>query len=482
MNKNMNKITSLIAVALLIIANLAACSEKDNDKPAADTGDVTLYVTTSTRSQDFKKQAINFNSDQATGTITLDPTTRYQTMDGFGAAVTGSSAFNLLQMTDDDRAQFLKETFSPTEGMGYSYIRVAIGCSDFSLSEYTCWDNKEAGFGLTDEETEFVIPVLKEILAINPGIKILASPWTCPIWMKNTDNDGNPWNGGHLKREYYADYADYFVKWIQAFKSNGINITSVTPQNEPLNDGNSASLHIDWEEERDFVNLHLTPKIKASELDTKIYLYDHNYDISSYPENIYKAGVDDDVVAGAAFHDYGGNINALNDIHEKYPTKELLFTETSIGTWNNGRDLATRLMADMENVALGTVNRWCKSVIVWNLILDSDMAPNRPGGCQTCYGAVDINRANYKTIKRNSHYYIVGHLSSVVKPGATRIGSGGYAAPGVIYAAFENVDGTYALVLLNNNAETKKIAVNDGIKHFTYEVPARAVVSYLWKK
>jgi glucosylceramidase len=376
--------------------------------------------------------------------------------------------------------------------MGYSYIRISIGCSDFSLSEYTCWDNKEAGFALTLEETDYVIPVLKEILAINPSLKILGSPWTCPRWMK-VDNTWdkrpfNSWTSGQLNPDYYAEYGTYFVQWIQAFAQAGITVYSVTPQNEPLNRGNSASLFMGWQEQRDFVKNALTPQFKTAGLKTKIYLFDHNYSYdgegeqNDYPVRIYDAGVDDALVAGAAYHNYGGSRNELLDIQGKYPDKELIFTETSIGTWNDGRNLAVRLMEDMEEVALGTINNWCKAVIVWNLMLDSNMGPNRDGGCQTCYGAVDINRANYKDIRKNSHYYIIGHLSSVIKPGATRIGSGGYTEPGITYSAFENTDGTYALVLLNNTGENKNITVSDGGNRFAYDVPAKSVTSYLWKK
>src|SRR5690606_12396055 len=136
----------------------------------------------------------------------------------------------------------------------------------------------------------------------------------------------------------------------------------------------------------------------------------------------------------------------------------------------------------MEEVALGTVNNWARGVIVWNLMLDSEKGPNRDGGCQTCYGAVDINKNDYKTITKNSHYYIIGHLSSVVKPGATRIGTKGYKAAGVTYAAFENTDGTYAVVLQNNTNEAKKITIDDGDNYFAYDVPAKSVVSYRWPK
>jgi glucosylceramidase len=376
--------------------------------------------------------------------------------------------------------------------MGYSYIRISIGCSDFSLSEYTCCDSPGIeNFALQNEETVYVIPVLKEILAINPEIKIMGSPWTCPRWMKvNNLTDLKPfdsWTSGQLNPAYYADYGDYFVKWIRAFAEKGINIYSITPQNEPLNRGNSASLYMGWEEQRDFVNNALTPKLKAAGLKTKVYLFDHNYnydgisDQNGYPVKIYDAGVDETVV-GAAYHNYGGDRDELNNVHSKYPGKELIFTETSIGTWNSGKDLAVRLMRDMEEIALGTVDNWCRAVIVWNLMLDSDRGPNREGGCRTCYGAVDIDRSNYSSITKNSHYYIIGHLSSVIKPGAVRIGATGYTADGIMYSAFENPDGTYAFVLLNNSAESKQITLNDNVQHFSYEIPAQSVVSYLWKK
>jgi glucosylceramidase len=455
---------------------------------------VTLFVTTNNRSADFSRSTVDFNGKQnrSGAIIRLESENRYQTMDGFGAAVTGSSCYNLLQMKAVDRAQFLKETFSDAEGMGYSYIRVAIGCSDFSLSEYTCWDVQSEGFALTEEEKEYVIPVLKEILAISPNIKILGSPWTCPRWMKvNNLEDLQPyesWTGGQLNPAHYQAYASYFVQWIQAFAREGIAVEAITPQNEPLNRGNSASLFMSWEEQRDFVKNALIQQFDAAGLDTKIYLFDHNYnydnmsDQAGYPLRIYNEGLVDERIAGAAYHNYGGRRNELLNIHNAFPDKELIFTETSIGTWNDGRNLAVRLLNDMQEVALGTVNNWCKAVIVWNLMLDSDRGPNREGGCRTCYGAVDLDRSDYKTITRNSHYYIIGHLSAVVKPGATRIGTSGDRIDGVTCSAFENVDGTYAAVLLNITSESKKLTIDDGSHHFSYEMPPQAVASFRWKR
>ncbi|WP_163325561.1 glycoside hydrolase family 30 protein [Draconibacterium mangrovi] len=493
--------TKFILLIALLCCGFVACSDDNSgdieepEQPEPETGDVTLYITTNTRSQDFATKAVDFSdkSNMSPSTINLEPETRYQTMDGFGAAITGSTCYNLLQMTEDNREKFLKETFSPTEGMGYSYVRISIGCSDFSLSEYTCCDTKGIeNFGLTSEETDYVLPILQEIQAINPDLKILGSPWTCPRWMKvNNLTDLQPfnsWTSGQLNPAYYADYATYFVKWIQVLKEYGIDIYSVTPQNEPLNRGNSASLYMGWEEQLDFVKNNLVPAFKAASLNTKIYLFDHNYNYDNmgeqndYPVKIYNAGIDEDLVAGAAYHNYGGNKDELLDIHAKNPERGLIFTETSIGTWNDGRNLQNRLIEDMREVALGTVNNWCKGVIVWNLMLDSDRGPNRDGGCQTCYGAVDIDRANYSSITRNSHYYIVGHLSSVVKPGAVRIGTSGFSDAGFYYSAFENTDGTYAVVLLNSNSASKMITLDDGTNHFSYEVPAKSVISYQWKK
>lgn len=488
---------------ILLVLALCSCSScektipdnSNGEEPELPKGDVTIYVTTNNRSQDFKKQAADFSSksNMSPTTIKLNPAERFQTMDGFGAAITGSTAFNLMKMTKENRTKFLKETFSPTEGMGQSYVRISIGCSDFSLSEYSLCDTPGIeNFGLTSEETDYVIPVLKEILAINPDLKIMGSPWTPPQWMKvNNLTDLQPfnsWTSGQLNPAYYGDYATYFVKWIQAMNQNSIKIYSVTPQNEPLNRGNSASLYMGWEEQFEFVQNHLVPQFKAASLSTKIYLFDHNYnydnmaDQNGYPMKIYDAGIDSDVVAGAAYHNYGGDKAELLKVQSRYPERELVFTETSIGTWNDGRNLQVRLIDDMREVALGTVNNGCKAVIVWNLMLDTERGPNREGGCQTCYGAVDIDISDFSTITRNSHYYIIGHLSSVVKPGAVRIGTTGFSDPGFIHSAFENTDGTYAVVLLNSTSASKSITLDDGKQHFTYEVPANSVISYKWNK
>ena len=495
--------TNVIASTILALSALlfAGCGGSGNEpEPATPTtptapttGDVKALTTTDNRSKDLTESFISFSTtdNMSPSTIRLKASEEFQTIDGFGAAITGSTAYNLLKMQPADRAAFLKQTFSHTEGYGMSYIRICIGCSDFSLSEYTCCDKEGLeNFALTDEETKYVIPVLKEILTYNPELKIMASPWTAPKWMKvNNLTDLKPydsWTGGQLNPKYYQDYATYFALWIKAFNREGIDIYAMTPQNEPLNRGNSASMFMGWQEQRDFVKTALGPKFKAEGIDTKIYVFDHNYnydnmaDQQGYPTKIYADEEASKYIAGAAYHNYGGNLNELNAIHKANPDKELVFSESTAGDWNNGANLQARLIDDMEQITLGTVNRWCRGAIIWNLMLDSKRGPNRPGGCTTGFGAVDIND-DFKTIRRNSFYYIMAQMSAGVKPGAKRIGTEGFTKNGLTFSAFRNPDNSYALVLSNKNSEDVRATVDDGSHHFPVTVPAKGIVTLSWK-
>lgn len=339
-----------------------------------------------------------------------------------------------------------------------------------------------------------MIPVLKQILAVNPDLKILATPWTCPQWMKVKSLESMEpylsWTSGQLNPAYYKDYAQYFVKWIQAFNQAGISIYSITPQNEPLNRGNSCSLYMEWAEQRDFVKTALGPALQEAGLESvKIYAFDHNYNYDNiesqqqYPLRIYDDAEASRYFTGAAYHNYGGNRSELLTIHQAKPEKELIFSEASIGEWNDGKDLKKSLLRDMEELGLGTVLNWCKASIVWNLMLDSDQGPHgSEGACATCYGVVDIDNQTFTQVTRNSHFYVLAHLASVVKPGAVRIKVDGFDQDGLMYAAFKNVDETYALVLCNRNVEALDLAVRDGVHAFNYAIPPKAIVSYRWKR
>ncbi|MCR4921063.1 MAG: DUF5121 domain-containing protein [Bacteroidaceae bacterium] len=479
----MNKIVFLSLCACILNALPAASQYYKSYTTTADGSKLMAYETGPSRSSG--------------GTVvTLQPTTMYQTVDGFGYAITYSACYNLMQMHPRDRHAFLRRTFSRETGYGVSYVRMSIGCSDFSSTEYTLCDTKGLeNFRLHSDEVNYVVPVLQEILSINPDLKIIGSPWTCPRWMKveslSNLTPKNSWTSGQLNPSYYADYARYFVKFVEAMRDLGIPIYAVTPQNEPLNRGNSASLYMPWEDEAAFLK-HLAPAFKRAGLSTKIYVFDHNYNydnVSSqtdYPINVYNALSGNmegsELVVGSAWHNYGGSVSELDDIRGKAPKKEMIFTEASIGTWNNGRSLSARLMDDMNGMVLACVNRYCRAVIVWNLMLDLKRGPNRTGGCTTCYGAVDIDDSDYHTISANSHYYVINHISAVAQPGATRIGTRN-SVSGITMACFANPDGTYGAVATNSGSSDKKITViATGVGFASVNVPAKGVVSVLLSK
>ena len=485
-------------LTLVLAAALCSCGDGPDPKQGTEETtqrDVQTYITTGDNTMHFDAvghdfaEGFNSNVDK---TIYLHPETTYQEFDGFGCALNGSACYLLMKMSADNRAKLMKETFDPKDGMGYSYTRISIGTSDFSLSDYTCCDQPGIeNFALTSEELNYVIPVVKEALAINPKLKVLGSPWTCPRWMKVSDlrtkGAYNQWNGGQLNPDYYQDYAQYFVKWIQAFETAGVPIEAITIQNEPLNRGNSASLYMSWQEQSEFIRTALGPAFQSAGLKTKIIVFDHNYnydgigDQQQYPLKIYKDSEAAQYVDGAAYHNYGGSASELDNIHKQAPDKNLYFTEHSIGTWNY-QNFSDGLMNDMRDVGMATVTRWCKSVIVWNFMLDQERGPYRPGGCGTCYGLVEINNRDYATLNRRATYYVMGHLSKVLLPGSQRIDVKGYSPTNVNMVASLNPDGTYGLVLQNQNDTGMTITVDDGTHHFDVVMPAKSVTSCMWKK
>lgn len=480
-------------IGLLVVELLLVSSSLVNAKQHERSKRVITYITTADKSKLFEKSEVENlkksvnNSDLM---LTLNPEKTYQQIDGFGVAITGSTCYNLLKMTPTDRNKLLEETFNPKSGMGFSYIRVSLGCSDFSLDEYTYCDKPGIeNFAIHDLDKQYLFPVLKEILAINPKIKILASPWTCPRWMKvNNLTDLQPfdsWTSGQLNPKYYQDYAEYFVRYILEMKKNGFDIDAVTIQNEPLNRMNSVSLYMTWQEQAAFIKNALGPKFKENNIDTKIVVFDHNFnydnipDQQSYPAKIYADPEAAKYVDGAAYHAYGGDTEEMTRIHDAFPDKNLYFTEMSIGSWNYSFD--GDLMWSMREIGIGSLNNFSKNVIVWNFMLDENGAPNRPGGCNTCYGAIEIKSSDYKTLDKKSHYYLISHLSKVIHPGAVRIDViPDKKVEGVYFTAAENLDGSEVIVLQNDTETQKIITVKQGKQLFQCVLPEKSIVSCKW--
>ena len=416
----------------------------------------------------------------------------FQSVDGFGLAITQASCYNLLKMSPADRTAFLTEVFDRERGMGSSLIRVCIGGSDFSMDEFTWCD--EPGlehFAVHPLDEQYLFPVLDEIFAINPDVQIIASPWSAPLWMK-VGEDGrtphNQWFAGHLGEAYYQDYAKYFVRWIQEMERRGYPIMAVTLQNEPLNRGNSMSTYMSWQEQSNFIKWAIGPAFAAAGLQTKVLVFDHNYSYDGdygqhdYPVHIFEDPEAGRYVQGSAWHNYGGNVSVLDGVHARFPDKEIYFTEASIGTWNYSFEDC--LINDFRDVFLGTLGRWGKGVTLWNLMLDYQGKPFRPRGCSTCYGAVSIDASDYslESIVRNSHYYDVAHCSKVLQPGAVRLGTSGYSAAGLAYQLYRNPDGSYAALILNETGSDALLNFVTDNYAVACRIPARAVQSVTWSE
>ena len=274
------------------------------------------------------KKLPNANAIPATAIkIKVDASKTFQTMEGFGYGLTGGSAELIHALPKEKRTQLLKEIFGQTEAdLGVSYIRISIGASDLDPEVFSYCDlpKGETDSALThfslSKDTLHLIPILKEVLAINPSLKIMASPWSPPTWMKTNGIS----MGGHLLKKYYASYANYFIKYIKAMQANGIKLHSITMQNEPEHGGNNPSLLMNAEEQTEFLRDYLGPQLKAAKINTEVVLYDHNADHPNYPIAILNDAKAKAFATATAFHLYLGKEEALSEVHAAHPDKKIL--------------------------------------------------------------------------------------------------------------------------------------------------------------
>lgn len=475
----------------LLLLALTACQGKIQPEPEP-VREATAF-TTSVGGLRLAESKIPLMRPSTAAAYRVLPTGKtFQTVDGFGLAITQASCYNLLKMSPADRTAFLTEVFDRERGMGSSLIRVCIGGSDFSMDEFTWCD--EPGlehFAVHPLDEQYLFPILDEIYAINPAVKIIASPWSAPLWMKVGEDGKTPhsqWYAGHLGEAYYQDYAQYFVRWIREMQRRGYDILAVTLQNEPLNRGNSMSTYMSWQEQSNFIKWAIGPAFAAAGLQTKVLVFDHNYSYDGdygqqdYPAHIFEDPEAGRYVQGSAWHNYGGNVSVLDGVHARFPDKEIYFTEASIGTWNYSFEDC--LINDFRDVFLGTLGRWGKGVTLWNLMLDYQGKPFRPRGCSTCYGAVSIDASDYSlnSVVRNSHYYDVAHCSKVLQPGAVRLGTSGYSAAGLAYQLYRNPDGSYAALILNETGSDALLNFVTDNYAVACRIPARAVQSVTWSE
>ncbi|MGW5283685.1 ricin-type beta-trefoil lectin domain protein [Streptomyces collinus] len=413
--------------------------------------------------------------------ITVDENTRYQTFTGGGASFTDTAAWLMNSsgaLSASTRDATMRKLFSPSDGIGLSFLRNPMGASDLARYGYT-YDDVPAGqtdtslakFSLAHDLAD-VVPLTRQALQLDPALTVMASPWTAPAWMK----DSGSLNGGWLKAEDYGAYASYFVKYLQAYRDQGVNVSYVTAQNEPTCCSGYPSMSWNGNGLAYFTKSELLPKLQAAGLTTKVLAHDWNWDVyDSYAAQT----VDDPAVrnhpnfGGIAWHGYGGDIGKQTSVHDQYPALDAFGTEHSGGTW-----IADQQREDMSNIIDYTRN-WAKSVTKWSLAVDQNMGPHN-GGCGTCTGLVTVHNGDGAsgTVDYTVEYYDMGHLTKFVRPGAQRIAS--TASTTVPNVAWRNPDGSKALIAYNGSSSARSVTVNWGAQHATYSLPGRTSATFTW--
>lgn len=477
-----------ILLSLLLSVSAFNCStQKSTPIPTDSTtnpmtpvvSDIDFWLTKGDQSIKLQKQTsilkfgTTFNNY---ANIEVNTSETFQNIEGFGYTLTGGSAQVINSLSATNKAELLQELFGQnSNSIGISYLRISIGASDLNESVFS-YDDLPSGqtdinldkFSLSPDMLHLV-PLLKEIILINPNIRLLGSPWSPPVWMK----DNGATMGGSLLPQYYNVYAQYFVKYIQAMKANGITIDAITPQNEPLHPGNNPSMYMTAAQEAEFIKTNLGPAFSAANIKTKIIIYDHNCDKPDYPISILNDATAKSYIAGSAFHLYSGDISALSTVHNAHPDKGLYFTEQ----WTSATgDFAGDLKWHSKNVVIGSMRNWSKVALEWNLANDASFGPHTTGGCTACKGAITIN--DKTTYTRNVAYYIIAHASKFVPSGSVRIGT---SIAGNLYnVAFLTPAGKIALIVLNDGQSSESFNIKfNGKWAITYLEPG-AVGTYIW--
>lgn len=444
---------------------------------ASASGGTRFWLTESDQSVKFARQADLPAAAASTGTVlVVDASKTYQSMEGFGFTLNGGSAMLLRKMAPAKRAALIKELFSPEDGIGVSYLRVSVGASDLDERVFS-YDDMPPGetdpalarFSIAPDR-QHLLPVLREILAVSPDIRIMGSPWSAPAWMKDNDSP----IAGKLKPAHYGAYAAYLVKYVLAMAREGVRVDALTIQNEPLNPKNNPSMVMTAAEQAVFLRDHLGPAFAAANLPVKLLLYDHNADRIDYPLEVLADPAAKRYAAGSAFHLYDGPISDLSKVHDAHPDKDLYFTEQWIG---GPGDFAGELSWHMDNVIIGAPRNWCRTALEWNLAADPLYGPHTDkGGCDRCLGAVTLDG---DAVTRNPAYYIVAHASKFVRPGSVRVASD--LPEGLPNVAYRTPDGGYALLARNAGSEPRSFTVRQGGRAFTARLNPGAVGTFVWR-
>lgn len=448
---------------------------------------VQVYETDGDQSKLLAARSVALSPGSPTGsptfTIAVDSATTYQQMDGVGASLTDSAGWVIWNdLTQAQRDALMQSLFDPNTGIGINILRQPMGASDMSASGNYSYDDMPAGqsdpnlaqFSIAHDQT-YLIPLLREALAMNPALKVHALPWSPPAWMKTTGS----MNGGNINTSDFPAMAQYFTRFIQAYEGQGIPIYAISMQNEPLNStGSYPSAYVASSDEANFIGGNLGPALAGAGLSgVKVFAYEHNWDQPTYPESVLADSTAYGFVAGSSFHCYGGDVSAQTAVKQAYPGKDIWFTEC---TGSVGSSFAGDLVWNAENLLIGATRNWARGVTLWNIALDQNSGPQN-GGCGNCRGVVTVDHSvSPAVITRNVEYYALGHLGKFVQPGAYRIDSNTFGSGSLEDVAFQNPDGSIVLLVLNAEPASSSFAATWNGSNFSDTLPAGALATYVW--
>lgn len=461
------------AGAGLVFLAAGACAASPGQTPQAR-----AWITSGDRTRLLAEAPLVFEDGAGSGeAIVVQPDQTRQEIVGFGAAITDASAWLIqTRMSPAQRDTLMRDLFGRDDGgLGFSFTRVTIGASDFSLDHYSLADTADpslSGFS-AGRMAEYVFPTVGDALAINPDLKVMASPWSAPGWMKTTGSMIQ----GQLKPEFYPVYAGYLRRYIEAAAAEGVPTDYLSIQNEPDFEPDSyPGMRWSPEGRADFIGRHLGPLLKASDIETRILDWDHNWDKPEQPLAVLADPVAREHIAGVAWHCYAGDVAAQGPVRDAWPDKDVFFTECSGGDW--AADFSDSFVWTTKSLIIGSVENWARGVLMWNLALDETHGPHA-GGCGDCRGVVTIDSAT-GAVERNQEYYAFGHASRFVRPGARRIVS---TRPGDLPAvAFVNPDGERVLIVLNETDVARTFDIRDGDRHARTELPGKSAATYVWRR
>ncbi|HEU5155535.1 MAG TPA: glycoside hydrolase family 30 beta sandwich domain-containing protein [Streptosporangiaceae bacterium] len=482
-------------VVIVVAAAVTAALPLAPPPAAAGGGGPRAWLTTGDQANLLSERSDLITApDTAAPVITIDAAKTYQTVAGFGASITDSSAHLLARSPRRDAV--MRDLFDPRRGLGLSYLRQPMGASDFVAGPHYTYDDMPAGqrdyrltrFSIAHDQAE-ILPLLRQARALNPSLKVMATPWSPPAWMKTNGS----LVGGRLIDDprVYRAYADYFVRFVQAYRRAGVPIDAITLQNEPQNRTPSGYPGMDLRPDEEIRLAELVGRrLRAAGLKTKILGYDHNW--SLHPNDVgppddpadpeYAMTVMNDArarryLAGTAYHCYFGDPARQSALQSAHPDKDVYFTECSGSlSQNPATTFPDTLHWQTAMLTVGAMRNWSKTVITWNLALDPAGGPHN-GGCDTCFGVVTIDPAT-GAVTRTADYYVLGHATRFVRPGAVRIDS--TVAGTIADVAFRNPDGSIAVIVVNDDWGTgsQRFTVRKGDTAFSYELPAGAVVTF----